>query len=527
MKKRILLLGLVIFILASCGSRTNRDEASSTGEAYEIETAPSSEIEYTVAHLNEETEIEYSAEVITPTLQEVLQRANERREGIIKRDYSDILVMIEGHVPNPESILNFQTSPQARNISQEDAIADAMDFFQLMRDMYAGYFYFGGDEVFLPVRDAVLEELATLGAEFPAFRLGQILRVHLSGVIWDSNFGIDGHNLGRPLAYFIGSTPFDRTADGFRNRETGLYAVEVDGIPINEVMELSLSQSGEFYYNIVMLLESSYSLIMPTVTYSNGTSEELRLTRVQTQRRGVFPPSLEVINGVPVVTIRRMTHEGLLEAPFMDGIQLELTNTFMSFAEELKDEPVVIVDLRGNTGGAGLLSARWLHTFTGEFVPSNFVEFGVSEVRPELRPITPECTWSYVSAENIERYWPSILVGEGYFLTGHLPDRIIERDNLLIVLTDRYVWSAAEMFVDLSTNISNTLIIGTNTGGVVHFKGYQSGTMPRSGVRFNFASAAIVWPEGHCPERVGITPDIWVRGDALAATLAMLGELEG
>ena len=31
-------------------------------------------------------------------------------------------------------------------------------------------------------------------------------------------------------------------------------------------------------------------------------------------------------------------------------------------------------------------------------------------------------------------------------------------------------------------------------------------------------------PEGYCPETAGLTPDLWVQGDALEAVLALLDE---
>ena len=44
----------------------------------------------------------------------------------------------------------------------EDALEDVDTFFRLLQTTYGAYYYFGGDEVFLPIRDAVKEELTAL-----------------------------------------------------------------------------------------------------------------------------------------------------------------------------------------------------------------------------------------------------------------------------------------------------------------------------------------------------------------------------
>ena len=47
-----------------------------------------------------------------------------------------------------------------RPLTLEDVLDDVDAFFLLLQTTYGAYYYFGGDEVFLPIRDAAKEELA-------------------------------------------------------------------------------------------------------------------------------------------------------------------------------------------------------------------------------------------------------------------------------------------------------------------------------------------------------------------------------
>ena len=511
---------LIIIFAASCGSRDADRREDFASAVVDAEPAPTLVPEITPSPVPtpEPEEPEPVAEIIPITLQDALTRANERREGVIKPDYNELLLMIEEYTLNLENILRF-IEPRQRvdTVLLNTAIADVEDFFELLRDTYGGYVVLGGDAVFLPIRDAIIEEITTFGAGLGTTTLARILREHLLEVIADAHFILDGHRFERDVFFYVSTVAFDRTVSGFRNRETGLYAVMVDETPMEYAVQLSLDEYGAFYYSLVIVRDYGLLYITSTILYTCGTIEEIRLNRLQAATRiGFQPTSLEFINGVPIVTKRSMTFES--------NAQIHMTNTFLSFAEEVQDEPVVIVDLRSNGGGNGVLPYMWLYALTGEYIPSNNLSLGVNLFAGDLFHSTPANNIFYQSEENIQRFIPRKGLSDYFILMGgDPPDRIIEREQLLIVLTDRHTASAAEAFVDLAMNISNTLIIGTNTGGVLNFSGSGFNTsMLRSGIPFSFGPSAFIWPEGYLPESVGITPDIWVTGDALAAALAML-----
>jgi hypothetical protein len=215
----------------------------------------------------------------------------------------------------------------------------------------------------------------------------------------------------------------------------------------------------------------------------------------------------------------------------------QLARQFLQTATKLRHKPVIIVDIRGNTGGNTMLGQYWLFLLTGEIVPSNARDiivwspyvvvqgnvFGEEEdlhyYAEKLFEYFGADMYALEAAETVDGF----VLDENHFAFGYIPDRIVQNEQLLIFLTDRNTSSAGEVFTDLSFNLENSLVIGQNTMGnlltAINFAGI---TLPNSGVPFNFGSSIHAFPQGHLPESIGITPDIWVSGDALAAVLAML-----
>jgi hypothetical protein len=205
---------------------------------------------------------------------------------------------------------------------------------------------------------------------------------------------------------------------------------------------------------------------------------------------------------------------------------------FLSFAPKLHNEPVIIIDIRGNLGGNVHLGTLWLKLLTGEFIPHNFRHMGIFD-RNEL--IADDSENAMYHARQFAEYFDiyelyeitfpeAFWLDENHFIFGSFPDRIVPNEQLIIFLTDRNTASAGESFADLAFNMENTLIIGQNTmGSLLTGTSFPSRiTLPNCGMPFNLGRGFFVHPENHLTESIGLAPDIWVQGDALSATLAML-----
>jgi len=456
-----------------------------------------------------------------------LERAGERREGIVKPDYSIFLAMTEGRTPIPGHPEGFwgedvPSSPLLR-ISLEYAVSDAWTLFNLMRDVYGGYVYFGGDEVFYAVFENITEELTALGQDIIlTSHFVNIVHENLSQIIVDNHFWLGNHRMGRDIAFFqpvnMRHSSYRRTGSGFINKETGLALYEIVGHEIEDVMRLFADEGGELFYAPVLLLENfRMPLTQIRFMYEDGTGQLRSFRRKVQQARRTQLPSLEFIDGIPVVTVMMMGFDGHENAWNVDHAV-----PFLSFAEELRDEPVVVVDIRSNGGGNGLMGQRWLYELTGEIVPTNSVNLSTWPYESGRFAFDPYNPFQNLPG-SIDGFIFEGPFGEGYSISNHLPREVIEREQILILITDRFAGSAAESFADLAFNITNTLVIGAPTAGVLAFDlTYPQLTLPNTGVPFGLGRNMFLWPDGHFAEGVGIQPDIWVEGDALEAALALI-----
>jgi len=458
-----------------------------------------------------------SERITTPqTLEDVLAITNQRRAVSPEPDMKKLQALVDGYNPNIDWT-RFINDNRKEMITREEAEYDAKAFFELIRHVYGAYDYFGGDGVFLPLLEDVLQAVAVRceGRDlWYTVALSQILWETIPTVIADNHFVVD--NAWRPFAtadYFVWGVPFDKTENGFRQRDTGLYAVSVDGHDTDELFRLTLNEDGEFFYTAVAVRlvrpgfsEDGYSL---TVTYCDGSVTTVYLTpepfvpsfvRTDTSWRA---HSLRYENGIPVVSIRSMNN------PFQNrSVDSRYAQRVLSFAEDLKDEPIVIIDLRGNEGGHMILNKMFLHALLGETVPSNSIHLGTVsnmylESRITLPPdINPPRSWSGIDDIDIpffphdvyDFHYPKVPFGNHHYI--YIPDRrVVPNDRLILLLVDRVTASAGEDFTFRILNMENTLVIGENTSGTHLTTNNRNLYLPNSGMPAVMGDL-VIHPEG-------------------------------
>jgi len=475
------------------------------------------------------------------TLQDLLDTAYTRRQGIYPPDTEQLTQLTYGRPPNTISLVDaFYRRPQTtKRLSTSDVIHDIQLFFDMLREVYGAYTYFGGDEVFLPIFEEILEELATREYWFPDTFLPVVYN-GLAPYITDNHLSI-GHHFHREYTFtsdydvFASPSFFDRTDNGFRDRSNGLYVREVVGHDADDIFRLTVNQYGEFLYTPVIEGHNNHEgCNCLVIIYENGESATLQFNVARNERRPAYrEPSLEVIDGFPVVTINRMYFEHF-NPESIEGANTfmsEEASTFMSFINRLQDEPAFIIDLRGNVGGNGMLARRWLYNLTGEVIPINSVELVAesydfySSFRipgPGDPSYQPMCE---VTAQRV-----SLPFGDNHVLrvdrNADMAKQMVSHDQIIIFLTSRYTASAAEDFIDMAFNMENTLIIGQNTYGVLLTNlCFPWRFLPRTGVEFSLGSTILIHADAHnWREGVGFAPDLWVphNEDALLAALALL-----
>ena len=423
-----------------------------------------------------------------------------------------------------------------KNISSEQAIADAEVLLLLMQLTYGAYSYYGGDQVFIPIFDRIIEDFSAKDVWNTEHRIGDFANVfhkHLGGVITDNHFAVaydiigetnrDDFILGglNTIDFYVGETTFIKTKHGFQAKDSGLYLESIPGYDLFQIMRLIINDDGDISYSPIINMPGSNN--NPTypinLVYRNGEQETVSLLRYEPHQMNVRDKVFLLHrDDIPIIKIMRMGPPNDTEA-----------HKFFEYAEELKDEPVIIIDIRSNVGGSSILPAKFLHRLLDELVPSNCVtlELGSQQDYLDMWAAAPSDNPWYIPIDEVNMYYPTIPFGESHHVSNHTPDAIIINKPLLILLTDRFTYSAAERFIDLSLNLKNCLIIGQNTGGMIQTTGGPGFYLPNSGITVNFGQGLFLFPENTYAEGVGFTPDLWATGDALEAALALIENYGG
>ena len=471
------------------------------------------------------------------TLQDLLNTAYERRLHIYMPSTERLVELTDGRKPNTFNMLyDFTERPIHSRLTLQNILHDVQLFFDILREVYGGYLYFGGDDVFLPIFDEILEEL--IRQDQSVWTVHNIVRIVHNGlgpVINDEHLSF-GHGSDFLSNYTVLTSleQFDRTERGFISRSNGMYVKEIVGHDKEKIFFLTVSPYGEFLYTPVLTGYRNKATSL-TIIYENMESEVLEMHDTNnTERSPRQSPSLEFIDGFPIVTINQMYFETVGSGSWM----YENANIFHSFVDKVRNEPAIIIDLRNNGGGNGLLAPRWLYNLVGEFVPSNRVQLAVesydfftyrSESNNPSNPSNPSNPFYQPMCE-IRMQSVSVPFGDKHVVIYSTdPARgmvMVENDQIIIFLTSRHTRSAAEDFIDRGFNLENTLVIGQNTGGKLFTNlCYPWRRLPYTGISFGVGGRVAIHAEAHnFREGVGFAPDVWVNhpDDALPAALAIL-----
>ena len=462
------------------------------------------------------------------TLRDLLDIAYERRQGIYPPDDERLEELTHGRVPHTINLRTehyLQLHPGRLRISYQDAKYDAQLFFDILRQVYGGYIYFGGDNVFMPIFDGILEKLASRET-WVIDHFAELLHTSLNPYIHDGHVIIGYINFmgsfQSDYSVYASHTVFDRTENGFRNRDNGLYVKDVVGYDKDDIFRLTVSEYGELTYTAVITGQYDSGTTL-TIIYKNDESEEMPFDLLRGTRPRYQEPSLDFVDGFPIVTIDRMYFEHVIIE------DIENANTFLSFVDELRDEPAIIIDLRGNPGGNAFLAPRWLYRLVGEHVVANGVQLIAEDYDFAMwrRGDSPGALQPPCEIREREVYTP--LSDRHAILHRSDPanfNPMVSNDKIIIFLTGRHTFSAAEDFVDMAFNMENTIVIGQNTGGALFTNMcFPIRYLPNSGVVFGLGASMRIHAEAHnFREGVGFAPDLWVphQDDALPAALALL-----
>jgi len=260
----------------------------------------------------------------------------------------------------------------------------------------------------------------------------------------------------------------------------GIFAREDDPDAREIIALLERAETGERHSRSVSLL--------PLANYSLSTRPT-----IETHEEG----------GIPVFVSRN----------FRGGTNwLQTRADFMQSGIAMRNKPLLIIDVRGNTGGIRELAGAWVNHYAREvprreltFVDHSLVSATIEAMRARRALLRPR--WHNLGS-----------------LHGHgLGRGFIPNENVVIVLTDNAVVSAGEYFVGLLRQLENTLFVGTSTQGTLVSSRTTTIALPRSGLDITLGSSLNLRPDLSQFEGVGFLPDLWVPpGESLERVLAFI-----
>jgi len=429
--------------------------------------------------------------------------------------------------------------PASGLISLEEALDDVRFFFEALEHGYSGYRFFGGKEVFDNARTLIEIELAGYAYPMQSEWLPYFITKRL-GFINDGHFSIEDYRLLPESASFLDETcEFIRLGDRYLLKGNYLYGFvkAINDRPPEEFLRMSLSEDGRLVYRLA--LKSNLEAMSCTADGSGYRCSITFLLRKQPlevvlarQVPELFPKTAYAstwLAGISTITCRT------LMAQTLPDYHLE---QFASSGATLRQEPALILDLRGNSGGSDGYAFAFFKNWTGHNVslpglianrstPSTFrLQENLVAERYSEREGRNYLSWFENPLERIqaEPEWSLDWYGGTETAAGN--SNPVAGSGQLFVLTDDGVASAAETTVGLSRMIQGSLVLGLPTAGVHTFGNLGLLRLPHSRATVWLATT---WFHifGSGGEGLGFEPDIWLPGKGMEDRLARFIERYG
>ena len=476
---------------------------------------------------------------------------NENRKIVHPQPHPDLVNIIDGYVFS----VNFEEDAKIAKIVKErrgiaqgwrynfnfGSVTDPLDIlltheqiyeeihliFNLLRNGYAAYKYFGGDDVFFPIRDSALEKLA--GMDNPmrvSTYFNNILNLLLgSGAIADNHFHISNMTYGIPkLIPYMNNNLILRRNPSHENS----FITEIDGTfykvlevlrdaqPIEGILP-TITQDGEFAwaFGLVTVDRWQNSATFRHDFFHNNGQNVFDITVIlENTDTGISHSRVITLQAVDVPV--RQSGSSMITTQTSNGVMIIENRTlsarsqedladFYNSASAFRDKPVAIIDLRGNKGGQGEYPSEWVRLYSGQTPTGSLFYSHKSQVVDELLGLSRANNSSITEMDIEDEYYDDS--------TGLLPistQEIIKNENVIIVLMDKDTASAGELFVRNLRQLENVLFVGTNTKGALLTSDVGRTTLPHSNMNISFGTALRMPFDLSQFEGIGFMPDLYI-----------------
>lgn len=391
------------------------------------------------------------------------------------------------HVFTLEEIQELKTERNSViSLSAEKAAEDVTLTFQLLAYGYGGYDYFGGDEVFLPIRDAILDKLSTMDT-IETTELRNLLWDGLSPVVIDMHFAIHT-SLPNPYSTereFVQHTYY--VPDLYFNDPTGIDS---------EYVKHTIGPEGAITYGLTAVCKNPDDL--PDKLTIEGKEHSLNWKMAESmyhskeEKEAVFSETTVAAEQLPV-----------LRSYAMQGNQEKL-DAFASTGTTYLKAPQLVMDIRGNSGGNDSYGYTWLKNYS--FISAENKRMFANK-RSNLHYI---------------HYEPDTDSTGDWDLAALLNEIRWRKDKLLFVLIDNNTASSGETFAHLLSLGDHVIFVGCNTMGCSTVANNDSYYLPHSGIKLYFGKSLCFYDTLENRDGIGIFPDLWVNPeDSLDAVVRM------
>ncbi len=407
-------------------------------------------------------------------LDRFLQTVNDRKEAI----YDEALVPFEQQWADgafdwedtftQEEMEQLSTPPQnpPKQMSNQAARQDMQMFFRLLRQGYGGYDYFGGEEVFDRLEDQALTALPD-GTVTPE----QLIEAagYVKEAVTDNNLKIGGVPMVKnQYETWFSDVYFDAPEQ----------AGEVDDGWIRP----SIAPDGRLCCTLAAVCTDEQAKELPDKAVIDG-----EMLPVEWHKGEYACPEDTVLsvseleNGAPLLASRSMLADDELHSVQLDALSRVGT--------DYRDVPLLVWDLRSNSGGSDRYFRSWFAGFTG---------------------MEPDVKVSYAARLTpLNKYLLGFVLAAGWYVD-YSEGLLHYRDGITFVLQDGRTADVGESMVSQLRSVTNTLTAGSTTKGAWLTSNSVRVWLPGSGLEVQWGTKLQQVGQPGNPDGFGAEPDLWV-----------------
>lgn len=413
----------------------------------------------------------------------------------------------------PLAELTIEVGAKAKRVSAEEAADDVERLFYLFSHSYAGYGYFNQDGAVDRAETRILERVSSRST-WSSDNLETMLYEELDFIV-DCHTMIGKHQ-------FAGHADFwyDKSLDISLGQAGYQFSEEELTYPILSVNDQdperslfpSLNAEGEAIYRLGMV-----SRVEPEpLRLAVGEGDQTHFREIELERSNFTYYSddyfrEDLVSGIPVIRVRN----------FGDTLAEEL-GRFVQTGRDHRGDMVVIVDVRGNSGGNEAWPIAWIQGLTGQRADPVFITSELSSKTTmasrvnlflELQDRFPETD---KFRQDGARYTAAVESFEDGMRVANWSGPIypslplIPNETTVVIVMNGLVAWAGEGLVIRASQAENVVLVGENSMGCLHFGNPGIFQLPNSRLRVRLPINFGVYLDMEFREGVGISPDLWV-----------------